>query len=178
MPTSTDLVKQALAWSGTRTTITSLSDGSNEANYATLLYAPLRDFLLREGDYDFAMKTTALSFVATGALPWSFAYTYPTDCLRVRQLIPTVYDPLDPQPIVWNIVNAAGTRQIYTKEAASIIIYTFPPDENAFDAMFTKAFVDLLASSLTMALTNRLEFSKEKLQEAITFAGIANLRDS
>jgi hypothetical protein len=43
--------------------------------------------------------------------------------------------------------------------------------------MFTEAYVRLLGSALAFSLQNRIEASKEKLNEALSFAGIANLRD-
>jgi hypothetical protein len=43
--------------------------------------------------------------------------------------------------------------------------------------MFTEAFVRMLASALAFALENRIEASREKLQQAIEFAGMASLRD-
>ena len=178
MTTSLDLCKRALAEIGTRTTISALNDGSPEANYCTLLYEPLRDFLLREGDYDFAMKDALLTVVSPGSLPWAHGYTYPDDCLRIRQLISGTYVALDPQPVEWNVVNVGGVRQIYTKVAASIILYTFAPAETVFDPIFQESLVRLLSSGLAFALENRIEASDKTLREAISFAGIANLRDS
>jgi len=178
MATSLDLCKQALASIGSRSTISALNDGSTEANYCTLLYAPLRDFLLREGDYDFAMKsvTAAASGVATA--PWIQSYTYPSGAIRIRQLIPTTYNPLDPRPVEWNIFNAAGVRHIVSKQTVSSILYTFGDVEAVMDSIFSESLVRLLGSGLAFALTNRIEASDKELKEAMTFAGIANLRDS
>lgn len=178
MTTSLDICKQALAEIGTRTTISSLNDGSSEANYCTLLYAPLRDFLLREGDYDFAMKN---SFPLAGpaiSVPWSFLYIYPSDAIRIRQLIPVTYTPLDPQPVEWNIYTLSANRYIATRTAISELLYTYAPLEDFFDAIFRESFVRLLASALAFALENRIEASDKELREAMSFAGIANLRDS
>ncbi len=172
-----DLTKRALAEIGTRSTITAMNDGSTEANYATLLYAPLRDFLLREGDYDFALKQAAAVAVSVQVIPWTNSYSYPSDAIRIRQLIPASYNALDPRPVEWNIYNAANTRYIVTRQGIASILYTFPADEDAMDAIFSESFVRLLASGLSFALENRIEASDKALKEAMTFAGIANLRD-
>jgi len=62
--------------------------------------------------------------------------------------------------------------------AATVIIYTFAPAESVFDAIFQESLVRLLSSGLAFALENRIEASDKTLREAISFAGIANLRDS
>ena len=173
MVASVDIVKRALAQSGTRTTITALNDATPEGLYAGLLYAPLRDFLLREGDYDFSLHNVAA--VAGGAVlpPWTFSYNKPSLALRIRQLVPASYVALDPQPVAWSM----DASRILTNEEISYVIYTAAVGEDYWDAIFTEAFTRLLASALSFALTNKLEFSKEKLADAISLAGIANLRD-
>jgi hypothetical protein len=62
--------------------------------------------------------------------------------------------------------------------AAASIIYTFPPVEDVFDPIFTQSFVKLLGSGLMFGLENRIDASDNKLREALTYAGIADLRDS
>lgn len=179
MTTQVDIANRALAEVGTRSQLTgsTISTSSTEGLYASLLYAPLRDFLLREGDYDFAMTSSALVALAAAGV-WPFAYQYPSGALRIRQLVPSVYVALDPRPIEWNIFEVANVRQIRTNLACSEAYYTVAPAEDIWDPIFTEAFVRLLASSLAFALENRIEASQVKLTEAVSFAGIANLRDS
>jgi hypothetical protein len=176
--TSLDLCKEALAWTGTRSTLSSLSDGSAEANYCNLLYTPLRDFLLREGDYDFSLKRVIPTVAAVAAPPWSVSYNYPADALRIRGVIPSSYILLDPKPIAWNLLNVSNVRYIVSNESLSALLYTFAPIEDVFDSIFRESFVKLLSSALSFALTNRIEASDKSLKEALSFAGIANLRDS
>jgi hypothetical protein len=168
-----DVTNQALAEIGSRSQITSMTDGSPEALYANLLYVPLRDFMLREGDYDFALKSPLIGASTVASTPWIYAYTLPTDCIRIRQLVPQVYDALSPLPIEWNLDNGL----IVTKMAVSVIIYTYAASENAWDSMFHEAFVRMLGSALTFALQNRAEVSREFLQQAMQFATAANMRD-
>lgn len=179
MVAAVDLCKQALAEIGTRSTITALNDGSTEANYCLLLYAPLRDFMLREGDYDFAMRSAPTVVPATTPpVPWSFIYTYPADAIRIRQLIPSIWTPLDPKPIEWNILTFTTSKYIVANQSSAAMLYTYAPLEDHFDPIFRESFVRLLSSSLAFALSNRIEASDKTLKEALTFAGIANLRDS
>lgn len=179
MTTSLDICKQALASIGTRSSITSLTDGSPEANYCSLLYAPLRDFLLREGDYDFAMTSVVPVVAGVGVPPpWAFIYNYPATALRIRQVWSTLQAALDPKPIQWNIYSFSGVKYIVTRESINSVLITYAPIEDMFDAIFRESFVRLLGSALAFALENRIEASKKELEEAISFAGIANLRDS
>jgi hypothetical protein len=117
---SVAITNRALAEIGSRSQITSLSDGSTEALYANLLYNDLRDFMLRQGDYDFSMKSAAPVATTAPAAPWVFSYTYPTDAIRIRNLLPLVFNALDPIPVEWNIGQLSGTRTILTRVAVSI----------------------------------------------------------
>lgn len=177
MTTDLDVTKRALAQIGTHSQITSMTDGSEEATYAKLLYAPLRDFLLAEGDYDFSLQTALAVSAGALAVPWAFSYQYPAGALRIRSLIPTNFDPLSPVPIDFNILSAGSSRVIGTTVAIISLVYTYAPIEDLWDPIFTESYTRLLASALAFALENRIEASKEKLSEALNFAGIANLRD-
>lgn len=179
MPTQLDVAREALAQIGTRSKIVSLTDGSAEAQYVNLLYGPIRDFLLREGDYDFSMVDAALvAGGVSGIPPWSFSYVYPVDAIRLRQLVPSDFDAFDPRPIEWSVLSTGGARHIMTRVLASKAIYTKAVAEDLWDAMFEQSFVRMLAAALAFALENRIEASKQKMEEAMSFAGIANLRDS
>jgi len=180
MTTQLEVAKEALAQIGTRSKITSLTDGSAEATYVSLLYNPIRDFLLTEGDYDFSLNTITPVELSDDVPPWAYAYAYPADVLRVRQVIPARYDDdkLDPHPVEWNILGDLDTRQIMTSEKIVLIMCTKPAIESLWDPIFRQSFVRMLASALAFALENRIEASKIKLDEALGFAGIGKMRDS
>lgn len=176
--TQLDAAREALAQIGTRSTIASLDDGSPEAQYVNLLYGPIRDFLLVDGDYDWSMVWAVLTKSGVAAVPWRYVYTYPGDALRIRQLTPLIFDRLDPRPLEWNITGTdVTTRRILTNTEIEYCIYTKAVNEAYWDAMFREAFVRMLASALAFALENRIEASKVKLDEALGFAGIAKVRD-
>lgn len=174
-----EVAREALAQIGTRSKIASLDDGSAEAQYINLLYGPIRDFLLVDGDYDFALTHVGLVAITTPPpFPWAVAYEYPVgaEALRIRQLIPENYDPLDPRPVEWNITGGTG-HFIYASRPIVRALITFRATEDLWDAMFRQSMVRMLASALAFALENRIEASKVKLDEALGFAGIAKLRD-
>jgi hypothetical protein len=105
--TNTDITNDALQLLGTRTTVASLSEQSNEAIQANLIITKLRDQLLRMApwscSFNFANLTvitaapgtpentsTAATTWAKGIPPppWAYEYQYPADCLRAQVIIP------------------------------------------------------------------------------------------
>ena len=172
-----EIAREALAQIGTRSKITSLTDGSAEAQYVNLLYGPIRDFLLTDGDYDFAMVAENLDPAPVGPLPWKFAYHYPDQALRIRQLVPLYLIVHDPHPIEWNIVSFSGERTIYASTEVQYALITERALEPTWDPIFRQSFTRMLGSALAFALENRIEASKVKMDEALGFAGIGKMRD-
>jgi len=178
--TQLDIAREALAQIGTRSTMASLGDDSAEAAYIRLLFEPIRDFLLVDGDYDWSMGWALLDeHHETTISTWKYNYIYPAEALRIRQLTPKgVFDPFDPRPIEWSVSGVSSdTRRILTMVPADYAIITKAVDTSYWDAMFRQSFVRMLASALAFALENRIEASKLKLDEALGFAGIAKVRD-
>lgn len=102
-----DLVNRALSSIGTRTTIASLSENSNEAQQAVIWYETTRDELLRMAPWNCAKNydTLALLKAAPGTPenpnstptvwdksipppPWAYEYAYPANCLRALWIVP------------------------------------------------------------------------------------------
>ena len=130
MTTNIDITNRALATVGTRSKITSMTDGSTEALYANLLYNGLRDFLLREGDHDFAMQDIIPENGPEPSGPWLYSYIYPPSLIRIRQLIASTARPLDPKPVEWNIVTfPSNLRYIVTRVPVQVMIFTWAPPE-------------------------------------------------
>jgi hypothetical protein len=173
-----DVAREALAQIGTRSKIEALDDGSPEATYINLLYAPLRDFLLAQGDYDFSLVNEPATAVAGATLPWYFAYSYPVEAVRIRQLTPIDFDPWDVRPLTWNVNSTDGVRKILTQVAIHEVAFTKAVAEALWDPLFRQSFVRFLSSALAFALENRIEASKVKMEEAMQFAGLGNLRDT
>ncbi len=103
------ICNEALSLVGTRSTITSLSESSAEAQQCNLRYATVRDRILRLAPWNFAKKvdTAAMLKAAPGTPenteasgvwsnswpppPWCYSYTYPADCLLLRAVLPQPY---------------------------------------------------------------------------------------
>jgi len=101
MPSDVDIVNRALRNIG-GTRITSLTDGSTNANIANDIYDMVRDDLLRSHNWKFATKLVKLSRLATApTFEYDYGYALPNDWLRTI----TVHD------------NDAGTSSVPFREA-------------------------------------------------------------
>lgn len=99
MTSSVDITNRALQAIGTRSTIASMSEDSNESNNASLCYAATRRELIRAAPWNFATATATLALIkraggggpwqAAGSPPpgWDYEYVYPADCLRARRIV-------------------------------------------------------------------------------------------
>ena len=82
MPAVTDIVNKSLRMIGA-TRITSLTDGSTNANAANDIYTEVRDELLRSHPWNFATKRAKLAQSATTpTFEFDYAYPLPSDWIR------------------------------------------------------------------------------------------------
>lgn len=107
MSSDTEVANLALAKIGTRSTIASLTEDSNEAKAINLIYANTRDQVLSMAFWNFARKTANLAVlkIAPGAMGstspggnvwspdwpppgWLYEYAYPADCIQMRFVSP------------------------------------------------------------------------------------------
>lgn len=113
MTAPVDIVNRALSAigarsgaAGTSSAITSLSENSNEAFQANMLYLPTVRDLLRAAHWDFARTVATLSLLKSApgtpenptqggqwtsaypAPPWLYQYAYPAACLMMRAISP------------------------------------------------------------------------------------------
>lgn len=101
------LVNESLLSIGTRATISSMTENSNEARVASQFYNTTLEQLLRAAHWSFAKKTDLLTLSkaapgtpenqTTGSTtwnpteypppPWLYSYIYPIDCLAIRAVL-------------------------------------------------------------------------------------------
>lgn len=101
------VTNRALQLIGTRTTIASLSEQSNEAIQASLVIEEVRDEITRLAPWNCATNWNNLTYITSApgtpenpsegtdtwqkgipAPPWSYEYQYPVDCLRPLWIVP------------------------------------------------------------------------------------------
>ena len=188
--TSVTVTNEALQFIASQKRITSLSDGSPAAQAASVLYTPTVELLLRELDPDFARYTLALTpaTVTSSTVPWTYAYAYPNDCLRLRQVRPpgsgtgALSDINDPSPVLANVGFALNSstpvKVILTDQQNALGVYTTSlVTEAQWDSVFQDAVVRRLANPLAMALSGRPDFAKTILEQSALVAATAEAVD-
>lgn len=144
-----DVVNLALRRLGRSDRVGNLYDGSAAAKAALDIYAQTRDALLRQSDWGFAEKIAAAVPSGTAApAPWSVEYTYPADCMRLRNLFNAAYlaDKNNPLPVLYTVADdPARGKVIWCNAAAATLVYTAQVTD---PARWEPLFVNALAESL------------------------------
>lgn len=187
-----DCINDALVRIGYKRRIGSIYEGTEAAKIALDIYSQTRDQMLRDGDYGFARGDIALALLKTAPaggyvlngwtsayppLPWKYEYTYPSDCLKVRNLrtTPIFIPDFDPQPssfdtpndnsyspsvkvIVTNVQNAICT---YTRQVTAITQW----EPSAIEALCAE-IGRRLAPALAGMDATKLEASDEQAESA------------
>jgi hypothetical protein len=86
MSTITDICNAAISHCGTRSKISSIDEGSPEANACLNHFAMVRNATLRAYDWNFARVTAGLADLGNPPARWAYKYAVPVDCLRLRRL--------------------------------------------------------------------------------------------
>jgi hypothetical protein len=194
-----DICNRALASIGAQSTVSSInpSDGSSEANVASLLYAPTRDSLLRTIAWNFARKQIALTQLKSAydtaptiAVPWLYEYAYPADCLDVRFILaggsadPTTLPPMTtgmtslsqqtatgdyPQFIVASDTDTSGNpiKVILTDQYQATLVYTA---RSTNPDLWDAMFADALVASLSAKFVNPLARNAQMMVEQTKIA--------
>jgi hypothetical protein len=153
-----DVLNLALKPLGYKLRVGSLDDGSDAANAALDIYAQTRDALLRMSDWGFA-EYIAVASLSGGAAPapWLFEYTYPTDCMRLRNVFYASYiaDQNDPLPSRYTEGNSVALgKVVWTKATAARLVYTRQVTNPAqWEPLFVEAFATQLGERLGSVLT-------------------------
>jgi|TARA_R100001530_G_scaffold135851_1_gene114185 hypothetical protein len=154
------ICNQALYNLGIDTPIVALTDDSANARACNRVYARLRDELLRELPWNFAINRATLTALADKpGYEYINAFVLPTDpfCLRVLELREERDPALGSYPYqIESIVDSAGNsfRALVTDAATALIRYVKRvTDPTQFDTLFSQALVDLLTYRLSIPVT-------------------------
>lgn len=143
MPSVVDLCNKALDKLG-HGPITSLGDGTKSANLCDRSWPLVRDQVLRDHPWNFAIKRATLAPVVA-APDWGFnkAFTLPSDCLRLIEVRDLSTDDY-----------TVEGRQILCDEDVLYIRYVYRvTDPNVYDPAFFDTAACRLAFELAEALT-------------------------
>jgi hypothetical protein len=154
-----DVVNLALTRVGHPFRVVNIMDGSPQSVVALNIYAQTRDELLRQKNWDFAkVIVTASTTGYTAPAPWTYEYTYPDNCLKLRQLFNANYlaSMNNPIPTFFTIGQNAtlGQKVIWSTTGFATLVYTqqvVNPTEWEAD------FTELLAASIGKRLAPILQ---------------------
>lgn len=177
------LCNQALLECGRTKRIADIYEGGDAA-VALELYGQARDELLRDHDWDFTRRVSALTLLkgpppAGGynpLQPWSstypppgylYEYAYPSDCVTLRAVIapPGPMPDLDPLPALWRIDNDNALnppqKVILCNVTNALLVYRGQVNDPAkFTPNFTQALVARLVDRFSKAFEK--EIAKEQ----------------
>lgn len=180
-----EICNRALSNIGNSRSINSLTEASKEAGECSLHFDACRDAVLADFEWNFATKRLALA--DTGAPPpdWSYAYQYPTDCLRIVEImVPGMRNPAAAMRVQFEVgANTDGTgRLIYTDQPEAWLRYiSRVTDVNMFDPIFMEALAWRLSAAINMALTGSADFGNYALtmyNRTILSAGSHSMNES
>lgn len=200
--TSTDITNRALQLIGTRTTITSLVEVSNEAIQANLVFTSVLDWCLGAVNWNFARRTILMDLVKTNSSPlptpwadtqvspaWRYAYSVPSNYIKAQYVTNSEAntDGLtyigEPQRFVAALdrIATVDTRVILTNQASAVLIFTARiSDPTLWPWMFERFMVATLAWTLAPALTSDKELTASLDATMMRFLSIgmqANLEE-
>ena len=168
MPAVTDIVNKSLRMIGA-TRITSLTDGSTNANAANDIYTEVRDELLRSHPWNFATKRAKLAQSATTpTFEFDYAYPLPSDWIRTV----SVHDNDAGYGTLFYRMEMNGTQKAILANSDSVYLrYIYQAsDPNQMTADFRAALASALARDLAIALS-----SSNTLQEQMSIKTVRDI---
>lgn len=170
MTSEVSICNQALGFLG-EGLITSFSDGTKGANLCQANYQYLRDAVLEDTEWSFAMKRDKLPALSTTPVSYAYAHQLPTDCLRVCQVS---WDNqfIQTDTLKWELEDRKVLCDLETVYVRYVSRVT---DPSKFSPGFTQALVYRIASELAIPLTNSrsLMESMQTMYEARLRVGVA-----
>lgn len=218
MTSQVELANRALLSIGARAQISSLnpSDGSVEADAISTLWSPTFEQLARAAQWNCLTNQVTLALLAAAQgtpenpsgtayplppTPWLYAYAYPSNCLDVRFIVPSLPSNTGGTVPATTINNAAGTWLpnggqipyvvsyapdangsplivILTNQDQAQAVYTInQPNPQSWDSLFQGAFVASLAAFLVPALSLSLPLMQMSIKTAENAIAQARVSD-
>lgn len=218
MANQLNIANRSLLAVGARAQISSLnpSDGSVEADAVSQLWQSTFEQLARTAQWGCIRKQVTLSLLqaasgtpenVTGSTlpfpptPWMYAYAYPSDCLAVRFVMPSLPVQTGGSVPATTVNNAAGAwlpsggqipyaigveytvnnspyKVIYTNQSQAQIVYTVNEANPAiWDSLFEQAMVASLAAFLVPALNLNFPLMQIQIKNAENCIRIARAVD-
>ena len=143
--------------------ILTLTENSEAARAANLIYEQIRDACIRDHVWNFAIRRVELAQNSTApAFEFSYQYNLPSDCLRVLQM--------EDMGMYYKI---EGGKLLTDEGTAKILYLSRVEDVNLFDSLFVEALSTRIAAELAITLSesntlysNMMEMYQRKISDA------------
>ncbi len=162
-----------------KSNISSLEDAGAEAKACAQFYDHVRDMLLQSHPWRFAGATRALAQV-TNDKPgeWLYAYSRPNECLKIRNVQPSLTVPVDcPNPSGWPHDFEGDT--IYCNLSPAFLRFTKRlTDPTRYPPLFAEALACHLSVRLAMPMTRDPKVRADAYNLAIQMQAQAETADA
>lgn len=142
------ICNQALGWLGANL-ITDFDDGSDEANLCKANYDYIRDAVLEDTGWSFALKRDQIPLLADAELGYGSAFQLPDDCIRVERIFSDsrMYDGDQLEYVIEDRKVLTDNGTCFIRYIARII------DVSRFSPNFVQALAYRIATDLAIPLT-------------------------
>ena len=181
MASTVDMCNSALNLLGA-STISSLTEDTKNARLCNQRFSPIRDRVFRSHNWNCLIKRVQLAQDSTApVVEYSYAYTLPTDCLRVLKIHNGSTDSIK-SALDYKIEG----RKVVTDETTIYLVYiALITDPNEFDSYLREAISHQLAADICYAITNNSTLANnymtradERLREARFIDATENALDT
>lgn len=141
------ICNMALGWVGTRS-IASLTENSPEARACGQFYGPAREQTLRDHAWNFAQARVTLAGVTVpDEYPeYSYAYAWPSDCLRALKVRDASGAEAEFEVV---LATSGASRMILTNAETAVLVYTKNVSDPAvFDPLYVRALARRIAADI------------------------------
>ena len=181
MASTVDMCNSALNLLGA-STISSLTEDTKNARLCNQRFEPIRDRVFRSHNWNCLIIRVQLAQDSTApVVEYSYAYTLPTDCLRVLKIHNGSTDSIK-SALDYKIEG----RKVVTDETTIYLVYiALITDPNEFDSYLREAISHQLAADICYAITNNSTLANnymtradERLREARFIDATENALDT
>lgn len=179
MRSTVDICNLALSHIG-QSSITSLTETSNDARKCNLSYTFALESVLRAHDWNFATKVEVLAQIADEEIPgWTYVYARPNNCLFIRRIF-NENSALNQVPEKFREIKTNNNQKAIVCDVDfAYIEYTQKvTDPNDFDSIFVEALSYKLAGLICKGITGDAKLAEAMEQKYLVVVSDARRLNS
>jgi len=149
--TSLNIINRSLLAIGSQAQVSSLNEGSAQANAAATLYTPTFEQLARSAPWNCLRKEATLTLLAAAEgtpenpdgetlplppVPWLYQYQLPSDCLQMRFIVPSLPSPTGGVPL-FSVNTGAPTWLPNQGQIPYVVAYATDASNNPVSVILT-----------------------------------------